>query len=334
MPNSEVASAYKPSVFIASSAEGLKIARAVKQQFEDFDEVDLWTENVFELNRSYLESLLRKVNLYDFAILCLTADDLLESRGQTQKAPRDNVLFELGLFMGRIGPNRAFVLREEGARVLSDFHGIKITTFKQPPNENYMSAVGNACTEIRTAMDKAMEQSEPGFLPSTALAIGYFNNFLMKVYNALDDRREITIDERSQEYDDFTLVVLVPNSLRDLQASRLKRIVRDLHQVSVKTEFRGFPFYVMGDVDVKSTRRLELFDIPTTLLASEEIIEMLMSRSAVGESIEEEKLERREIDNFRKTLNYLKRKYSYENLEIRTLDLDEIRRVKKPEKDA
>jgi hypothetical protein len=333
MPVSEAASASRPSIFIASSTEGLKIAAAVKQQFADFADVDLWTENVFDLNRSYLESLLRRVNLYDFAILCLTADDLLESRGQAQKTPRDNVLFELGLFMGRLGPNRAFVLREEGTWVLSDFQGIKITTFKQPRNEDYSSAVGNASIEIRAAMDKAMEQSEPGFLPSTALALGYFNNFLARVYDALDDQHEITLDGRVQEYDDFALVVLVPNSLRELQASRLNRIVRNLRQVSVKTEFRGFPFYAMGDIDLEKTGRLELFDIPTTLLASEEIIQMLMTRSAVGEGIEEDRLARREIDNFRKTLNYLKKKYSYKNLEIRTLDLGEIR-AKRSEKDT
>ena len=106
----------------------------------------------------------------------------------------------------------------------------------------------------------------------------------MKVYEALDDRREITIDQRSQEYDDFSLIVLIPKTLRELESNRLKRIVRDLRQVSVRTEFRGFPFYVQGDVDVESTRKLELLDIPTTLLASEEIIEMLMARSAVSKA--------------------------------------------------
>ena len=182
-----------------------------------------------------------------------------------------------------------------------------------------MSAVGNACTAIRNAMEKAMEIQRTTLPPSTALAIGHFNNFIVKVYEALDDRREITIDQRSQEYEDFSLIVLIPKTLRELESNRLKRIVRDLRQVSVRTEFRGFPFYVQGDVDVESTKKLELLDIPTTLLASEEIIEMLMAWSAVGESIEEAKLERREIDNFRKTLNYLKSKNAYDNLEIRSL---------------
>ena len=158
MPGSTTLSPYKPSVFIASSSEGLKIARAVKQQFSDYDEVDLWTENVFDLNRSYLESLLRKVNLYDFAILCLTADDLLESRGQTQKSPFATTCYSSwGCSWEGLDPIVPLCCTRRGVRVLSDFQGISVSTFKQPQNDNYMSAVGNACTAIRNAMEKAME---------------------------------------------------------------------------------------------------------------------------------------------------------------------------------
>ena len=59
----------KPTIFIGSSSEGLETARAIKQQFDAEADVDLWNEGVFKLNASYLESLLRAVNLYDFAIL-------------------------------------------------------------------------------------------------------------------------------------------------------------------------------------------------------------------------------------------------------------------------
>ena len=44
---------------------------------------------------------------FDFAILVLTADDLVASRDVLSTAPRDNVLFELGLFMGGLGPKAA-----------------------------------------------------------------------------------------------------------------------------------------------------------------------------------------------------------------------------------
>jgi predicted nucleotide-binding protein len=57
---------------------------------------------------SNLENLSRILNDYDFAVIILTPDDVIISRGNQQKISRDNLIFELGLFMGFIGRNRAF----------------------------------------------------------------------------------------------------------------------------------------------------------------------------------------------------------------------------------
>jgi predicted nucleotide-binding protein len=65
----------RPTIFIGSSSEGRPTARAIKEQFDDEADVDVWDENVFQLNSSYLESLLRAASLYDFAILLFTPDD-------------------------------------------------------------------------------------------------------------------------------------------------------------------------------------------------------------------------------------------------------------------
>ena len=46
----------------------------------------------------------------DFAIVVRTADDLTTKRGQTNPVPRDNVLFELGFFMGRLGVERTYMV--------------------------------------------------------------------------------------------------------------------------------------------------------------------------------------------------------------------------------
>jgi predicted nucleotide-binding protein len=47
---------------------------------------------------------------FDFAILVLTPDDLTQSRGKQQPSPRDNVVFELGLFIGALGRDRVFMV--------------------------------------------------------------------------------------------------------------------------------------------------------------------------------------------------------------------------------
>jgi hypothetical protein len=327
---------YKPSIFIGSSSEGLVVAEAVKQAFADFDEVDIWTEGVFGLNQAYLESLLRAANLYDFAILCLTADDLVESRGITQKAPRDNLVFELGLFMGRMGVNRAFILCEDSIKILSDFEGIAVTTFQHPQEGSLSAVVRAACQGIRQSMESALQKSEPGFLPSTALAIGYFENFISKIYEALVSRQEFFIENpptgaASQDgqpakpviYDSFSLNIIIPHSLDDLEQNNLRWIVRDLKQIVLKTGFRRFPFYVESEVEAENPdgsgkRRLVLFDIPTTLLASRKVIQMLVGGSAIGDDLSAAKLEQREILNFEKTLRYKLK--GYRNVAIQRLE--------------
>jgi len=327
---------YVPSIFIGSSSEGLEVAEAIKQSFADFDEVDIWTEGVFGLNQAYLESLLRAANLYDFAILCLTADDLVKSRGKTQKAPRDNLVFELGLFMGRMGVNRAFIVCEESIKLLSDFQGIAVSTFQRPHEGALSDVVQAACQGIRKSMESALQKSEPGFLPSTALAIGYFENFISKIYEALVSRQEFFIEAPSSNiadtsgqsgepvvYDTFSLNIIIPRSLDDLEQNNLRWIVRDLKQIVLKTGFRRFPFYVTShmeteDPDGAGKRKLVLFDIPTTLLASRKVIQMLIGVSAIGDDLSTAKLEQREILNFEKTLRYKLK--GYRNIEILRLE--------------
>ncbi len=100
----------KPSLFVGSSNEGLDVAREVEFHLQDVTEVTIWNEGlgIFKLGNSYLESLINSLDNFDFAILILTPDDLVTSRDISSQGPRDNVMFELGLFMGRLGRSRYF----------------------------------------------------------------------------------------------------------------------------------------------------------------------------------------------------------------------------------
>ena len=56
------------------------------------------------------------------AVMLLTKDD--EFFGEVNfAAPRDNVIFEMGLFMEAKGRERVLVVREEGAKMPADIHG-------------------------------------------------------------------------------------------------------------------------------------------------------------------------------------------------------------------
>lgn len=122
----------KPKVFIGSSSEGKKIAKAIRCELQPDCEVHLWTDDIFTLSKSALESLVAAVNAFDFAVLVLTGDDTIQSRGSEQRAPRDNVLFELGLFTGAIGRDRTFMVCEytTALKIPTDLAGITAATYR------------------------------------------------------------------------------------------------------------------------------------------------------------------------------------------------------------
>ena len=87
----------------------------LKARLSSWADCDIWKDpGVFELNKGYLENLLDRLNLYEYGIMVATRDDATKSRGETKMAPRDNVVFELGLFMGRLGRDRTFFCAREG----------------------------------------------------------------------------------------------------------------------------------------------------------------------------------------------------------------------------
>ena len=115
-------------------------------------EVSIWSNGVFGLNQGNLESLVLALKQFDFAILVLTPDDLLTSRDLSSLAPRDNVMFELGLFMGHLGRDRTFALCSDShnMRLPSDLSGVTQAKFySNRKDNNLQAATSPACTLIR-----------------------------------------------------------------------------------------------------------------------------------------------------------------------------------------
>lgn len=150
----------KAKIFIGSSYEGLDIANNIKLNLSKSSkdvEVTVWNEGVFQTGYSFLESLLEAVDKFDFAIIVLTGDDLSTSRGVEEFSPRDNTLFELGLFMGRLGRDRTFFIYKDDPedkdddkkiKIPSDLRGIHCVTYSSWSDGNLRAALGAPCTEI------------------------------------------------------------------------------------------------------------------------------------------------------------------------------------------
>ena len=145
----------KPSIFIGSSSEALDFPRAVQEQLNPDAEVTIWTELPFAPGQFTIETLLNNLKRFDFAVFVFSPDDKVTSRGSTSDAARDNVVFELGLFMGRLGRERAFVLLQKNANVklLSDLRGLTVVGYEWPNSDrNELRAVAVACNQIRRAI--------------------------------------------------------------------------------------------------------------------------------------------------------------------------------------
>jgi hypothetical protein len=126
----------KPRIFLGSSGQQEKLLNALTRGLRDIADVDPWT-TVFNPGVSTLERLVELTREVDFAAFVFAQDDWT-MRGASQDAasgqasPRDNVVFEAGLFGGALGIRRTFILHAEGAKLPTDLLGL--TSIRYDPD--------------------------------------------------------------------------------------------------------------------------------------------------------------------------------------------------------
>lgn len=148
-------------VFVGSASESLHVAEAFQTVVSSADiEVSLWPE-VFNVGEYPLDDLRDAAREHDFAVFVFSPDDETTSHNETQMAPRDNVVFELGMFSSALGPRRTFVLKAEGpsVKVPSDLAGVGYAAYTPPSAAplaaRWESAVRTGARKIRRAIDRA-----------------------------------------------------------------------------------------------------------------------------------------------------------------------------------
>ena len=127
----------KPRIFLGSSGKQAKLLQSLTRGLEDVAHVEPWTSS-FNPGTTTLERLLELTREVDFAAFVFARDDWTtvsppasDPSGSGQASPRDNVVFEAGLFGGVLGMRRTFILHASGAKLPSDLLGLTSIRYEE-----------------------------------------------------------------------------------------------------------------------------------------------------------------------------------------------------------
>lgn len=186
----------RPKVFVASSVEGLNIAYPIQTNLQHDADLTVWSQGVFTLSDCPIDSLCDIVKTSDFGIFVFSSDDVIKMRGAQKDTIRDNVLFELGLFMGRLGKKRCFIVMpdNEDLHIPSDLYGITTAKYSGKRDiEEIDAALGPCCHQIRKVIQKHglfSEVSEHNIKIPVSVMDGYDENdkiALLKSWLTIDN---------------------------------------------------------------------------------------------------------------------------------------------------
>jgi hypothetical protein len=141
----------KPRIFLGSSGKQTKMLQALERGIEDIVEVVPWMTS-FNPGTTTLERLIELTTDVDFAAFVFAQDDWtsnLGAEGDGQASPRDNVVFEAGLFGGALGMRRTFILHANGAKLPTDLLGLTCI--------RYESTTAAAMKVVNEKLRKAIE---------------------------------------------------------------------------------------------------------------------------------------------------------------------------------
>ncbi|ETZ08389.1 hypothetical protein AJ90_04845 [Vibrio parahaemolyticus M0605] len=145
-------------MFIASSVEGLEVAESVKALLEHSSiRAEIWTQGTFKANGYPLEQLEQALQKHCFGLFIMTPDDILLRRNEEVNVARDNVLLELGMFIGKYGRDNCFIMLPRGEtapKMPSDLTGFNTLDydhdwFKDSPD----AALGTSVRQIKLTID-------------------------------------------------------------------------------------------------------------------------------------------------------------------------------------
>jgi len=296
----------KPKIFIGSSTSGYDIAEAVKRHLSPSCDCHLWKEpGIWEPNYSTFDNLLRMCGYFDFGVFVATADDLTLTNDKILIEPRDNVILEMSLFLGAMGRDKSFLLVEDGVKLPSDFSGIYMPRFVRKDE----ASVRQAAEEYLERIGEHFQQGYLSMYPSTALAIGYYKNFVAGLVESIQQADPLEFG--GVQYADFKLKIVMPRDLKGSVREKADQFYKrhKLVESAIRTKFRRHPAWFQLDPTQAPTA--VLYDMPSTLTGVDDAIEMILRKGFQGRTKMQQLIEERELNNFRRVLLILIDKSPY-----------------------
>lgn len=146
----------KPRIFLGSSGKQAKLLQALTRGLEDIAHMEPWMTS-FNPGTTTLERLLELTRQVDFAAFVFAQDDWTTNSSPTpiesmpgQASPRDNVVFEAGLFGGVLGMRRTFILHASGAKLPTDLLGLTCVRYD---GSTAAAEVKVVCQKLRNAIE-------------------------------------------------------------------------------------------------------------------------------------------------------------------------------------
>jgi len=277
-------------LFIGSSKEGIEVAKKLKKILEeklpDFLECDIWNDgNIFSLNKGTLDSLVRASRKYDYGILVATADDIRKSRGRKSHIPRDNVMFEMGMFLGSLGLSRAFLLVEKNSTLPTDYNGVTVPFY----DKDLYGDLERAINDIIKAITNTVRSFNLRPLPSAALALSYFENFIQHLAR-----------KRLKRGIKFSLKILLPTNLSDIKTTIIYYKSNNPSEEISVYEDGARPI-----VNKYAGEGEDYWDIPTNLSTLYKLINIVSPSHEIGIEKDKQDWIDYEVRNFKGTLEIL-----------------------------
>jgi len=290
----------KKRIFIGSSSEEKAIAQKVMKLLKkDFDVViwddNLWDRSVFKLNSNFLHDLMKAPLKFDFGILIGTPDDKVVVRKKTYLQARDNILFELGLFIGRLGLQRTCFLVDENVKKVSDLDGIFFSRYNDKNIEEKVKEIKQFFLQT--------EPDDFNFFPSNTLAFGYFENFVKAICSKIIADGKLEVD--GIIYSKCSFDIIVPHKIDDDINLQFEVIKRDIgvKEAFVKCAGRDRKFHV--NVEKLDSGEIKIHDFPTTLTGINYAIKELLPDEYKKNGKEYQNILQRELNKFVHTLENL-----------------------------